>query len=126
MNKILIIGRLTADPTLRYTPAGVAVTTFTLAVDRRFAKEGQQKTDFISCVVWSKQGEACANFLKKGSMAAVNGELHIRSYDGNDGQKRWVTEVQADQVKFLTPKSSNTNISDIGQEVSFSDDQIPF
>ena len=124
LNRIVLIGRLTKDPKLKYLPGnGTAVCNFTLAVDRPFAKEGQQKTDFINCQVWQKQAEACANYLAKGKIAAVDGRLQIRSYEGQDGQKKWITEVVAQDVRFLSPKG--------GQEDDFiageiEDDEIPF
>lgn len=105
LNRIVLIGRLTRDPELRFTPNGKAVCSFTLAVDRPFAnQDGNREADFINIVVWNKQGENCAQYLAKGRLAAVDGRLQIRSYDGNDGQKRYVTEVIADAVRFLSPK----------------------
>lgn len=115
LNRIVLIGRLTRDPELRFTPNGHAVCSFTLAVDRPFTnQEGNRETDFINIVVWNKQGENCAQYLAKGRMAAVDGRLQIRSYDGNDGQRRYVTEVIADNVRFLSSRnegnaSSNSN-----------------
>lgn len=128
MNVTTLVGRTTSDCELRYTPSGVAVASFTLAVDRKYAKEGQQKTDFINIVAWNKLGELCANYLKKGKLAGVSGELHIRSFDGQDGQKRWVTEVVADNVRFLSPKDGGgqQGSNSLGNEISFSDDSIPF
>lgn len=106
LNRIVLIGRLTRDPELRYTPNGRAVCSFTLAVDRPFAnQEGNREADFINIVVWAKQGETCAQYLAKGRLAAVDGRLQIRSYEGNDGQRRYVTEVVADNVRFLSPRS---------------------
>lgn len=102
MNRIVLVGRLTADPELRYTQSGIAVGRFTLAVDRPFAnQQGDRDTDFIDIVVWRKQAENCANYLQKGAMAAVDGRLQIRSYETQDGQKRRATEVVADRVEFL-------------------------
>ena len=102
MNKIILIGRLTADPELRYTQSGVAVGRFTLAVDRPFTnQQGERETDFIDVVVWRNQAENCANYLKKGFLAAVEGRLQIRSYETQDGQRRRVAEVVADRVEFL-------------------------
>ncbi len=131
LNRIILIGRLTRDPELRYTPNGTAVATFTLAVDRRRTnKQGEKETDFINIVTWGKLAENCGNYLSKGKLAAVDGELHIRTYDGQDGHTRWVTEVVADNVRFLSPKdhgASNTGTSHpLGQEISFNDDDIPF
>lgn len=101
LNRCVLIGRLTKDPELRYTQSGKAVCTFTLAVDRRFEKQA----DFINIVAWNKAGESCANYLNKGKLAAVDGELHIRSYETTDGRKAYVTEVVADNVRFLSPKT---------------------
>lgn len=102
MNHIVLIGRLTRDPELRYTPNGVAVTHFTLAVDRRFANQaGERETDFIPIVTWQKLAENCANHLRKGRLVAVEGRLQIRSYEAQDGQRRRVAEVIARNVQFL-------------------------
>lgn len=105
LNRIVLIGRLTKDPELRHTQSGKAVCAFTLAVDRPYVgSDGNKETDFINIVVWNKLGENCAQYLGKGKLAAVDGRLQIRSYDGQDGQRRYVTEVIADNVRFLTPK----------------------
>ncbi|PKM80422.1 MAG: single-stranded DNA-binding protein [Firmicutes bacterium HGW-Firmicutes-14] len=129
LNRIVLIGRLTKDPELRYTPNGKAVAGFTLAVDRPFKnQQGEREADFINIVVWGNQAENSANYLAKGKLAAVDGRLQIRSYDGQDGQRRWVTEVVADNVRFLSPKSSGDSAgpASMGSEVDFSDDDIPF
>jgi single-strand DNA-binding protein len=102
MNHIVLIGRLTRDPELRYTPNGVAVTNFDLAVDRPTLNQaGEREADFIRIIAWQKQAELCANYLKKGRLVAVEGRLQIRSYEAQDGQKRRVAEVVANQVQFL-------------------------
>lgn len=108
MNKVILIGRLTRDPELKFTAgSGIAVTTFTLAVDRNFKnKDGQKEADFINIVVWNKLAEIVANNLTKGRLTAVSGRLQTRSYEGNDGQKRYVTEVVAEDVQFLDRKDS--------------------
>lgn len=146
MNKIFLIGRLTKDPELRYTPSGAAVASFTLAVDRRFTSQsGEREADFIPIVVWNKAAENCAKYISKGRQVAVEGRLQIRSYDGNDGQRRWVTEVIADNVEFLSsnngqgqgggqaPRVQNQNGFDtmtgggsLGEEIVFDDNEIPF
>lgn len=128
LNRIVLIGRLTADPSLKFTPNGKAVANFSLAVDRQFRnQQGEKEADFINIVVWGTQAENSANFLSKGKLAAVDGRLQIRSYDGQDGQKRWITEVVADNVRFLSPKEGNqTHDNDLGSEVNFSDSDIPF
>lgn len=107
MNRTMLVGRLTKDPELRYTPNGVAVTTFTLAVNRTFTNQnGEREADFINCVAWRKTAENTANFLKKGSLAGVDGRLSTRNYENQQGQRVYVTEVQADMVTFLEPKNS--------------------
>ncbi|MFL0250114.1 single-stranded DNA-binding protein [Clostridium neuense] len=113
MNKVVLIGRLTKDPELRFTPGnGTAVASFTLAVDRRFKKEGQQEADFIPIVVWGKQAESTANYMSKGKLMGVSGRIQTRSYDAKDGTKRYVTEVVADEVQFLEwGNSGNANAS---------------
>lgn len=110
MNKVILIGRLTKDPELRFTAgSGVAVTTFTLAVDRNFSnQQGEKTADFIPIVVWRKLAEVCANNLTKGQQIAVSGRIQTRSWDGNDGKKRWATEVVADEIKFLSRPSSSS------------------
>lgn len=108
LNRVVLIGRLTKDPELRYTPNGVAVTSFALAVDRNFkSAQGEKETDFINILVWRQLAENCANFLAKGKLAAVDGRLQIRSYEGQDGQKRTMAEVIAENVRFLSPKEDD-------------------
>lgn len=129
LNRVILIGRLTKDPELRYTPNGTAVASFTLAVNRGFAnQQGEREADFIPIVVWQKQAENCANYISKGSLVAVEGRIQVRNYDGKDGQRRWVTEVVAENVRFLDKRDSgeNTGMKSFGNEVEFSDDDIPF
>ncbi len=114
MNKVVLIGRLTRDPELRYTGSNTPVATFTLAVNRNFSnQQGEREADFINIVVWRKQAENVKNYLTQGSQAAVEGRLQTRSYDDQNGQKRYVTEVVADNVEFLGSKNSsgNTNMN---------------
>ncbi|HBK4565602.1 TPA: single-stranded DNA-binding protein [Listeria monocytogenes] len=107
MNRIVLVGRLTKDPDLRYTPAGAAVATFTLAVNRPFTnQQGEREADFINCVVWRKPAENVANFLKKGSLTGVDGRVQTRNYEGNDGKRVYVTEIVAESVQFLEPKQN--------------------
>ncbi|OBZ15909.1 single-stranded DNA-binding protein [Bacillus sp. FJAT-27264] len=102
LNRIILIGRLTRDPELRYTPAGVAVTQFTLAVDRNFTgQNGEREADFIPVVTWRQLAETCANYLRKGRLAAVEGRIQVRNYENNEGKRVYVTEVIADNVRFL-------------------------
>ncbi|CWU96562.1 TPA: single-stranded DNA-binding protein [Listeria monocytogenes] len=107
MNRVVLVGRLTKDPDLRYTPAGAAVATFTLAVNRAFTNQnGEREADFINCVVWRKPAENVANFLKKGSLTGVDGRVQTRNYEGNDGKRVYVTEIVAESVQFLEPKQN--------------------
>ncbi|KPB04482.1 single-stranded DNA-binding protein [Bacillus sp. CHD6a] len=107
LNRVVLVGRLTKDPELRYTPSGVAVATFTLAVNRTFQnQQGEREADFINCVVWRKQAENAANFLNKGSLAGVDGRVQTRNYEGQDGKRVYVTEIVAESVQFLEPKGS--------------------
>lgn len=102
LNRVILIGRLTKDPELRYTPAGVAVAQFTLAIDRTYSNpQGERETDFIPIVVWRQLAETCANYLRKGRMAAVEGKMQVRNYDNNEGRRVYITEVVADNVRFL-------------------------
>lgn len=134
MNKIMLIGRLTKNPELRYTQSGSAVASFTLAVNRRFSNQnGEREADFINCVAWNKAAEFVANYFKKGQQMALEGRLQVRTYDGNDGQRHWVTEVVAEQIEFCgsknesASKSAPGNVgSDLGQEIVFDDNDLPF
>ena len=108
MNKVVLIGRLTRDPELRYTSGNAAVCNFTIAVDRPFNSNTQERgTDFIPIVVWNKQAENVKNYLAKGSQVAVEGRIQVRNYDDNNGQKRYVTEVIANSVEFIGSRNSN-------------------
>lgn len=108
MNRVVLVGRLTKDPELRYTPNGVAVATFTLAVNRTFTnQQGEREADFINCVVWRKPAENVANYLKKGSLAGVDGRIQTRNFEGQDGKRVYMTEVVADSVQFLEPRSAS-------------------
>ena len=111
-NRVILIGRLTRDPELRYTANGSAVASFALAVDRNFKNaNGERETDFINIVAWRNLGERCSEYLSKGKLAAVEGRLQIRSYEGQDGIKRTVAEVVADDVRFLSPRDNNSGMS---------------
>ncbi|MBP3966876.1 MULTISPECIES: single-stranded DNA-binding protein [Paenibacillus] len=103
LNRVILIGRLTKDPEMRYTPAGVAVTQFTLAVDRPFTSGGQneREADFIPIVTWRQLAETCANYLRKGRLTAVEGRIQVRNYENNEGKRVYVTEIIADNVRFL-------------------------
>lgn len=118
LNRIILIGRLTRDPELRYTPAGVAVTQFTLAVDRNFTgANGEREADFIPVVAWRQLGETCANYLRKGRLTAVEGRIQVRNYENNEGKRVYVTEVIADNVRFLeSNRSGEQGAEDSGGE----------
>lgn len=149
MNRVILIGRLTRDPELRYTPSGVAVTQFTLAVDRPFTnQQNQREADFIPVVTWRQLAETCANYLRKGRLTAVEGRIQVRSYDNNEGKRVYVTEVVADNVRFLESAGAAANreessgggrsfggggtrepmdpFSDDGKPIDISDDDLPF
>ena len=130
MNKVMLIGRLTKDHEMRYTQSGSAVASFTLAVNRRFANQnGEREADFINCVAWQKSAEFVANYFKKGQQMALEGRLQVRTYDGNDGQRRWVTEVVADQIEFVGSKNNNASAGSslgLGEEIVFDDNDLPF
>lgn len=143
LNNVSLVGRLTKDVDLRYTPSNVAVATFTLAVNRTFKNEnGDREADFINCVMWRQQAENLANWAKKGALIGITGRIQTRSYDNQQGQRVYVTEVVAETFQLLesrnsqgqnqgqqrqaqqeTPdfsRSENTNPLDI------SDDMLPF
>lgn len=147
INRVILVGRLTRDPELRYLPNGTPVCTFTLAVNRPFTnQQGEREADFIQCVAWRKVAENVANYLRKGSLAGVDGRLQTRSYEGQDGRRVYVTEVVADSVQFLEPKGKSstqqetsntwqnqapTSVNDDpfamdGEAINISDDDLPF
>ena len=127
MNKVILIGRLTRDPDVRYTQSGKAVATFTLAVDRRGVKDSNgPKADFIPIVAWEKIAEITGNNLAKGRRVMVEGNMQVRNYEGQDGIKRYVTEVIAREVEFLDRKN-DTNAEQMGNYGSpIGDEDVPF
>lgn len=149
LNRSILVGRLTRDPDLRYTPAGIAVTTFVLAVDRPYKKQGgEREADFIPVVVWRQLAETCANYLRKGRLAAVEGRIQVRNYENNEGKRVYVTEVIADNVRFLESGNRSGNsqnsfeeppggesyssrgnqdpFAEDGKPIDISDDDLPF
>ena len=115
INNAVLVGRLTADPDLRYTPNGVATATFTLAVNRNFKNtNGEREADFINCVIWRKQAENLANFAKKGSQIGITGRIQTRNYENQQGQRVYVTEVVADQFQMLESRNQGGNNQDTG------------
>ena len=110
MNSTCLVGRLTKDVELRYTPSNVAVTTFTLAVNRTFKNEnGDREADFINCVMWRQQAEKLANWAKKGALIGITGRIQTRSYDNQQGQRVYVTEVVAEIFQLLESKGQQGN-----------------
>ncbi|PXW89793.1 single-strand binding protein [Streptohalobacillus salinus] len=108
LNRVVLVGRLTKDPDLRYTSSGIAVANFTVAVNRPFSnQQGDREADFINCVVWRKPAENLANYMNKGSLIGVDGRIQTRSFDGQDGKRVYITEVVADSVQFLESKNAS-------------------
>jgi len=138
MNNVVLIGRLTNDPDLRYTASGVAVANFTLAINRPFKQDGEYQTDFINCVTWRKQAENLASYVKKGHQIAVNGMIQTRNYEGKDGKRVYVTEVMAESIQFLESKGQSQNnkpqqpqkndnpFTNNGEPIEVDDDTLPF
>lgn len=112
MNKVILIGRLTKDPELRYTGSNTPVATFSLAVNRSFTNQnGEREADFINCVVWRKLAETVKNYLSQGSQVAVEGRIQTRNYDDQNGQRRYVTEVVVENIDFVGTKRDNSQSS---------------
>lgn len=106
INRVILVGRITKDPELKYTTSNIAVCRFTLAVNRTFSSgnNGEKEADFIQCVVWRKQAENLARFIKKGGLIGVEGRIQTGSYDDKDGNRKYTTDVVCDSVQFLEPK----------------------
>jgi single-strand DNA-binding protein len=135
INRVVLIGRLVKDPELRYTPSGVATCSFTIAVNRQFSNsQGEKEADFIQIVAWRQLAELCANYLKKGSQAGLEGRLQTRSYDNKEGKRVFVVEVVADNVQFLDGNKSENKQSNQSQDpfandsrtIDIADDDLPF
>ena len=119
MNKVFLIGRLTRDPELRYTGNNTAVASFSLAVQRNFTNQaGEREADFFNISVWRKQAENVKNYLSQGSQVAIEGRLQTRTYDDANGQKRYVTEVVADNVEFIGSRNSSNNSNNMNSSAS--------
>jgi single-strand DNA-binding protein len=116
MNKVILMGRLTADPELKQTQSGTSVVSFSIAVDRRFNKDEQKKADFINCVAWRTTAEFVAKYFSKGSQILLVGELQTRTWEDQNGQKRYVTEVIASEVSFCGSKNSSGGNSYAAEE----------
>ena len=136
MNKVILVGNLTRDPELSETPSGISVCRFSIAVSRDYANaDGNRETDFFNITVWRRSAENCGKYLKKGNKVAIVGSLQNRSYDDKDGNKRYVTDIVANEVEFLTPKSASGEADDEGftqvkrerpQLEAIDDNQLPF
>lgn len=147
INRVILYGRLTKDPELRYTSNGIGVSTFTLAIDRKVTnKQGEKETDFIPVVAWRQLGELCANYLKKGQQTIVDGRIQVRNYENKEGRKVYVTEIVAENVQFINGgsngngnKTSNQRETPQGnpfgspnpfaldpKPIDISDDNLPF
>ena len=110
LNRVVLVGRLTKDPDLRYTASGVAVANFTVACNRPFSnQQGEREADFINCVVWRRNAENLANYMKKGSMIGVDGRVQTRRFEGQDGKTVFVTEILAENIQFLESKGTSQN-----------------
>lgn len=136
LNRVILIGRLTKDPELRYAPSGVAVTQFTLAVDRPYSGENKE-TDFIPTVAWRQLAETVANYVRKGRLVAVEGRMQVRNYENNEGKRVFVTEVIAENVRFLDtnkdgsqsaakPDTNSDPFRGDGRPIDISEDDLPF
>ena len=125
LNRVVLTGRLTRDPELRYTGSGTAVCSFTVAVDRQFRnQQGNRDADFINCVIWRKSAENFANFTHKGAMVGIDGRLSTRNYENNQGQRVYVTEVTVDNFALLEPRSANpNNQGNFNQNTGFNNNQ---
>ena len=128
MNKCIFIGNLTKDPELATTSSGVTVCRFTLAVQRKFANaDGEKEADFINIVAWRKLGETCGKYLAKGRKCSVTGAMQTRSYDAQDGSKRYVTEIIAEEIEFLSAKPQEDGGSADPELTPIEDDgSLPF
>ena len=124
MNKVVLVGRLTRDPELRYTGQGTAVASFSIAVNRRKQKDKPQEADFINCVAWGATGENLSKYQSKGSQIAVHGRIQTRNYENKEGKRVYVTEVVAEEIEFLGSKKDNQSNGQ-GYDESMQDDFIP-
>ncbi len=137
MNKVILMGRLTKDPEVRYTQNNnTLVAKFNLAVNRRFVKEGEERqADFITIIAWNKTGEFCSKYFKKGQQVGIIGRIQTRNWEDDQGQKRYATEVIAEEVYFADSKKNTDNSILLGKDAiesndspdfAISDDELPF
>nr|DAQ77060.1 MAG TPA: Single strand binding protein [Caudoviricetes sp.] len=114
INNVTLVGRLTRDPELRYTPSNIAITAFNMAVNRNFKnQDGNREADFINCMIWRQQAENFANWVKKGNLVGITGRIQTRSYDNQQGQRVYVTEVVADTFQLLEKRDNSANQANI-------------
>lgn len=126
LNQVVLIGNLTRDPELRYTPDGTPVASFTIAVNRPFVnRQGEREADFVPIVVWRKRAETCSEYLMKGSQVAIQGRLQVRNYEDKDGIKKWVTEVIAGTVDFLQRLKKQFPSQILQEETQNEIDRVP-
>nr|DAR45003.1 MAG TPA: Single strand binding protein [Caudoviricetes sp.]DAX71617.1 MAG TPA: Single strand binding protein [Caudoviricetes sp.] len=137
INNVVLIGRLTRDAELRYTPSNIAVATFNLAVNRNFKNDnGDREADFINVVMWRQQAENFANWVKKGNLVGITGRIQTRNYDNQQGQRVYVTEVVAESFQILEKKDNSANNASMENQIppsfektnpmDISDDDLPF
>ena len=126
VNKVILLGRLTADPELSSTPQGVSVAKFTIAVDRNYTQGGERKADFINCIAWRGTGEFISKYFTKGKSIAVVGEIQTRSWDAPDGTKRYATEVIVNEASFAGDKKDDAPINAPDNALMGNDDELPF
>lgn len=136
LNKVILAGRLTADPELKSTPSGTLVTSFTIAVDRRVAKDAEKKADFVSVVAWKQTAEFITKYFRKGSSLCITGSIQTRSWSAQDGSKRYATEVVADEAYFVESRNGGEavqtavatfdNSRSEPNYVDITDDDLPF
>ncbi len=135
MNRVVVVGRITRDPELKFTQSNIAVVSFSIAVNRTYLNaQGEQEADFINCVAWRKQAENLTKFVKKGALIGVDGRLQTRSYQTQTGENRYITEVVCDSIQFLETKGTPSSGDNFEEESPFvdenmeivSEDNLPF
>ena len=146
LNRVVLVGRLTRDPELRYTPSGVAVANFNIAVNRPFSnQQGEREADFINAVAWRSVAENLANYQRKGNLIGIDGRIQTRSYEGQDGKRVYITEIVAESVQFLEfnknegestrsnqnantgqTKANDNQFENQGEPVDIKSDDLPF
>lgn len=126
LNKVILAGRLTSDVELKQTTSGVSVCSFTLAINRKFSANGQQQTDFIQCQAWRQTAEFISKYFKKGSALCISGSIQVRSWTDSNNQKRYATEVVADEAMFVDGKNDSQSADVPNYTEQNEDDDLPF